>query len=508
MTLPLHPVLWVGRAERPEIGGLLADGIRVERATSFLAAVQTLGEAGASPFVVFVESDELSGRESERFAALRDAGAAGIVGIYPPAHAWRADRAAAAGADYAVTLPAWPGVLASAVRRLSAAPRARPRADEDGEAAVATAAPRAGVRGEIERLAPGPGNRLDPAALDSVIADVAVLHRNLEDVERMLDHALHAFARRSGAERCSILMFDRLRTGLRIRRSTSIRDIADAAPIPGGRGLAGHVAVTGTPLRIDDIAASPFAPVLRNSPPRDYRTPSCLLLPLRGSEDVVGVVCLADKSTGRPFTEAETTPLAFFADRAGQALENGEKFRHLQELAAVDELTGLANRRQFQAALEREVQRARRYDRPLSLAILDLDHFKLFNDRCGHQAGDRALAAVGEILRTSLREVDVVARYGGEEFAVILPETAARGTGGARNPFPFLERLRRRIEETHIPGAEKLPAGKLTISGGVACFPDDATTVEDLVREADQSLYVSKSRGRNVITYRDKSLAD
>ena len=123
-------------------------------------------------------------------------------------------------------------------------------------------------------------------------------------------------------------------------------------------------------------------------------------------------------------------------------------------------------------------------------------------------AGDQALAIVGEVLRTSLREVDVVARYGGEEFAVILPETAARPVGTPSNPFPFLERLRRRIEDARFPGEEALPGGKLTVSGGVACFPDDAANGEDLIREADRALYVSKSRGRNSITYRGSPLTE
>jgi diguanylate cyclase (GGDEF)-like protein len=99
-----------------------------------------------------------------------------------------------------------------------------------------------------------------------------------------------------------------------------------------------------------------------------------------------------------------------------------------------------------------------------------------------------------------------VARYGGEEFAVILPETAARPGAGV-SPFPFLERLRQRIETAVFPGEDQLPGGRLTLSGGVASFPDDAETVEDLIREADRALYVSKARGRNTITYRGNPVA-
>jgi diguanylate cyclase (GGDEF)-like protein len=226
------------------------------------------------------------------------------------------------------------------------------------------------------------------------------------------------------------------------------------------------------------------------------------VVPLVGADDVVGVACFSDREGGAPFRPEDAPALAALAEQAGLALGNAFELRRLRELASIDELTGLANRRQFGVAIELEVQRARRYDRPMSLVLLDLDHFKTYNDTCGHQAGDRALAKVGELLRTTFREVDVVARYGGEEFAVILPETSARSAQSPPNPFPSLERLRKRIEETEFPGAEKLPGGKLTISGGVACFPDDAGTVEDLIREADRSLYASKAKGRNTITYR------
>jgi diguanylate cyclase (GGDEF)-like protein len=221
---------------------------------------------------------------------------------------------------------------------------------------------------------------------------------------------------------------------------------------------------------------------------------------------VIGVVCLADKITGDPFDGDDLRTLTFLADHIAQALENALKYRQLRELSVVDELTGLYNRRHFQRSLEQEVQRATRYDRQITLALLDLDQFKSYNDLCGHPAGDRALTHLGEILRDGLREVDIVARYGGEEFAVILPETNARPSAGASSPFPFLERLRKSIEEAAFPGEERLPSGRLTVSGGVACFPDDADNVQSLIDAADRALYEAKEQGRNRFVYRGKRL--
>jgi diguanylate cyclase (GGDEF)-like protein len=297
------------------------------------------------------------------------------------------------------------------------------------------------------------------------------------------------------------VLFDDARENLRVRRSVGLPAAAATASVPAGAGLAGHVARRGRPLVLADVSRLPQgvpAPVRPADSPA-YSGPSCLILPLSTARGVLGVVCLSERTA--PFDAVDVGPLRALAEHAAQAVENARQHRHVSDLAAIDELTGLANRRQFQRALEREVQRARRYDRQLTLALFDVDHFKTYNDKCGHPAGDRVLAAIGSILRSSLREVDIVARYGGEEFAVILPETAAR-PGAATSPFPFLERLRSRVQETAFPGQERMPGGRVTLSGGLACFPDDAQSIEDLVGLADEALYASKARGRNTITYR------
>lgn len=482
-------IIVVGRADLAASPELRSAGLDATEAASLPSALEALRAHPGS--VVVVDGAVLAGRMSDACGALRTAGASAVVAMIPPDRTWDADRALARGVDASIAEPTAPGVLAAVMRRIAETARAP--------------APPADGRGRVESA----GDRDAPAWLDSALGEAAVLHRGIESPDRILDQIHSTFVRRADAERCSILLCDRRRTSLRLRRSNAVADVALVEPVPVGRGLAGHVARSGTPLVVTDVAHLPAelgAPT--DAPERSYRTASCLLLPMRGAEDVVGVVCLADRRTGEPFRDEDVPPLRFLADQAGQAVENALKFRELQELASVDELTGLANRRQFQRALEREVQRARRYGRQLTLCLLDLDHFKQFNDRWGHQAGDRALATVGDVLRTALREVDVVARYGGEEFGVILPETAARPSGSASNPFPFLERLRRRIEASRISVADDVAPVGITVSGGVACFPDDADTVEELVREADRSLYVSKSRGRNTLTYRGRRLAE
>jgi diguanylate cyclase (GGDEF)-like protein len=158
--------------------------------------------------------------------------------------------------------------------------------------------------------------------------------------------------------------------------------------------------------------------------------------------------------------------------------------------AVTDGLTGLFNHAYFIQALQREILRARRHDLKLSLAMFDLDDFKKVNDTRGHVEGDRILMKSAGVIRESLREIDTAARYGGEEFAVLLPETARAGA------HVVAERIRRRIEERFRRH------GKIqeTVSGGVATYPEDAATAEDLLRRADEGLYRSKADGKNRIT--------
>jgi len=162
----------------------------------------------------------------------------------------------------------------------------------------------------------------------------------------------------------------------------------------------------------------------------------------------------------------------------------------LKELSASDPLTGLCNHREFFRLLREETERSRRYRHPLSLLMIDLDNFKRINDTYGHPAGDRVLCAVAGIIRRELRQVDQVARYGGEEFAAILPETAES------EAFAIATRIRQAVAARPLAISETEGVA-LTISIGLAVFPDDAAAEEGLVERADQALYAAKAAGRN-----------
>lgn len=164
----------------------------------------------------------------------------------------------------------------------------------------------------------------------------------------------------------------------------------------------------------------------------------------------------------------------------------------LELLATRDALTGLNTRRELEQQFHEELARARRYERPLSLLWIDVDHFKLINDRFGHQVGDEVLRELSQRLQSGIRNIDYAARYGGEELAIILPEL------DEVKAIEMAERLRQMVEETQmvIDGPDEVA---VTISVGVAAFPTHGTTPEHLFRAADQAMYRAKQKGRNQV---------
>ncbi len=174
------------------------------------------------------------------------------------------------------------------------------------------------------------------------------------------------------------------------------------------------------------------------------------------------------------------------ADRTDSLRAANER---LSEIALIDSLTGVLNRRAFFAKFNTELERTRRYKRPATLAMIDVDHFKAYNDMEGHVCGDEALKKIAQFFQNNLRRTDVLARYGGEEFILLMPETELPGAQ------EICERLRLAIERTTFAGKEK--EAFLTVSIGITLIPLTAATPEEIVRAADTALYEAKQEGRN-----------
>jgi diguanylate cyclase (GGDEF)-like protein len=219
------------------------------------------------------------------------------------------------------------------------------------------------------------------------------------------------------------------------------------------------------------------------------------MLALSGSTEFLGVLSIARHT--RRFSHEEEELLQYLAGQAVVSVENATLHETVERQAVTDELTGLANLRAFHTILEGEIERARRFQTPLALLMLDLDHFKEVNDRYGHQQGDEVLSMVADILRDFSRDIDAPARYGGEELAVVLPQT---DTDGAAQ---LAERIREAVARLEVPQVNGEGSLRLQASFGVAALPESAVDREGLIAAADAALYRAKRAGRNRVERAD-----
>ena len=237
-----------------------------------------------------------------------------------------------------------------------------------------------------------------------------------------------------------------------------------------------------------------------------YGYTTVLMLPLAVGERISGLVELSRRSDVVPFSKDEIQLAQNLASTASVALENGRLHAEVQSLAITDSLTSLPNRRAFDRTLDQEINRATRYGHPLALLFLDIDSFKIYNDTYGHPAGDERLKAIARLFHKSIRHPDMVARYGGEEFAIILPYTTKISA------LTTAERLRFASEEAYyqassriashremIPAAGHQPVPGYTVSIGVAVYPEDAQTAEELLHAADEAALAAKRQGKNCV---------
>lgn len=310
--------------------------------------------------------------------------------------------------------------------------------------------------------------------------------------ERLFQAILEQARRITGAERGSLMICEEGGDELLIRAVSGINEkVVQKLRIRPGEGVAGRVFESGEPVLVENVEKDPR--FQRRNRAR-HSTKSFVSLPIEVGDGTIGVLNLSDKSSGEVFAEEDLRKLEAVAVQATMAIERSTYYQQsveLRQISITDPLTGLLNRRYFQERLAEEVERASRHEHALSLIMVDIDHFKPYNDSNGHPAGDRALVQVAKALRTSVRTIDVVSRFGGEEFAVILPQTRKQ------EACEIAERIRSEVEALYIAGEEGLPNKRLTISLGVAAFPEDCHDLKSLVQRSDQALYRAKDEGRN-----------
>jgi diguanylate cyclase (GGDEF)-like protein len=320
-------------------------------------------------------------------------------------------------------------------------------------------------------------------------ADLEVLYETVKDlsstlsVERVLQRLLDRTLEHLNAEIGSILLLGD-DDHLRVMVSKGLpADVVERTEMRIGEGISGHVALHGQPLIVEDVEAHP---TFRRRNRERYYTSTLISAPLVRNGVLLGVININNKTDRKAFEPHDLRLLEAIAAHASVALGNARKYEDTLRLSQVDGLTGLANHGHFYKTLERELERARRYERGLALTMVDIDHFKKYNDRNGHRGGDQALVAVARIIGDRSRTHDVVARYGGEEFAIILPETTLEGA------HTFGDKLRTAVEGVSLDGEDPL-----TISVGVAAYGMNTGSCAELVDAADSELYRAKSLGRN-----------
>lgn len=316
-------------------------------------------------------------------------------------------------------------------------------------------------------------------AISSVLDYKELLHLILDKNMKVID-----------AERGSIMLFDD-ENKLVIQAAQGIpAKIVQNTRVSHNEGVAGWVIKTGEPLLVKDTSREAGFEKLKG---RKVDRGCMLSVPLKVKDKNLGVMNVS-KSIPDSFDKKDLELYKALATQAAIAIENARLYR----MAITDGLTKLFIHRYFQQRMDEELSRSRRYNEKLSYIMLDIDHFKNFNDTFGHQVGDKVLVTVARLLEASVREIDILARYGGEEFAIILPEKTKKEAAVAA------ERMRKKLEDNDfMVEGKRVP---ITISLGIAEFPADANEKTDLIEKADLALYYSKETGRNKVSQYDESM--
>ncbi len=331
--------------------------------------------------------------------------------------------------------------------------------------------------------------------LDKVLKNLSMLYniskamtydRNLNS---LLKYILEQAIEITKAEKGSIMLYDPDTRQLAISVIEGLDDKAHQDKINNqqikcksfkpGEGVAGQVFQTKKPIVLNKVQDDDKFVESDSSFAR-----SIVCIPMIFYNEVIGVINVTNKRDESHFTEVDVEMLKAITDQAAVAISKAQ----FREMAVTDFLTGLYIRRYFMVKLQDELHRADRYSKAFSIVMADIDKFKSINDTYGHTAGDEVLKEVGKFFQKNIRQADVIARYGGEEFVILFPETAKNVA------YVLSERLREGFSKIKI---DNLP--RLTISLGVASFPEDGKDVGDLIKNADIALYSAKQQGRNKV---------
>ena len=304
------------------------------------------------------------------------------------------------------------------------------------------------------------------------------------------------------AERASLWVFDEHSNEISLKAAVGLSTaVSEVTASRIGEGISGAVLESGKALVVGDLKAAGLTPAPLD---RKYRTESFISYPITMGGRKIGVLNVADKLGADKFDEVDLSMLEILGPQIAVALESAEwqeRAMEFQLMSITDPLTGLLNRRYLEERLTDELNRSQRYDYAMSCLMIDIDDFKNYNDRNGHQAGDVALKVTAHALKAALRSADVACRYGGEEFCILLPQTSLSEAG------VIAERMRQRVAEKEYAFGKSQPLGAVTISIGISTFAKHIDTGEKIIAAADRALYSAKALGKNRIEFYVENLA-
>lgn len=307
---------------------------------------------------------------------------------------------------------------------------------------------------------------------------------SLQNLENTYAHLRKSIAELFQAQACSLSLLD-TESGEIVAQTPEYGQKGDTVPKHRFRlsdsRISKFILETGEPFLTNDAPQDPLFDPARVA---KGGLENLLAVPMSTAAGPIGFIYVVNRPGS--FSRLDAELLLVIGEQVAIALTHAHSFSEAYNASITDPLTGLYNRRFFDARLRQEVERVNRHSRPLGLMFVDLDHFKQINDVHGHQAGNMVLTQIAKILKQCSRTADVPARWGGDEFTVLLSEAEPDS----------LEMIARRVRETVLT-SDWGPCGAITVTIGIAVLPQDAQTLEDLLRAADDAMYLAKKRGRN-----------
>jgi diguanylate cyclase (GGDEF)-like protein len=348
------------------------------------------------------------------------------------------------------------------------------------------------LQGEVDRLRTELDHRLQLAESLQRFLERISSREPEKTYQAILKHSMELLK----AERASLWVFDEDSNEISLKAAAGFAVPTDEVISSRiGEGISGSVLETGKALVVSDLEAAGFTAAPAE---RKYRTKSFICYPITMRGRKIGVLNVADKVGDEKFDDVDLSLLEILGPQIAVALEGAEwreRATQFQLMSITDPLTGLLNRRYLEERLTDELNRSERYDYAMSCLMIDIDDFKSYNDRNGHQAGDVALKITAHALKAALRSADVACRYGGEEFCILLPQTSLSEAG------VIAERMRQRVAEKEYPFGKSQPRGNVTISIGISTLGKYIDTGEKVIAAADRALYTAKSQGKNRIEF-------